>query len=86
MRVRTSRSADSFQVKTTIPAMTAAITAVLAFQLCGCAYQPPDGDHTCLGYLWMCERRWLGGGKEGCLRNFTAAAALFIWSLLAVCC
>ena len=61
MRVRTSRSEDSFQAKATMPAMTATITAVLAFQLCGCAYQPPDGDHTCLGYLWMCERRWLGG-------------------------
>ncbi|KAI1302940.1 ribonuclease III domain-containing protein [Xylaria venustula] len=32
--------------------MTAAKTAVLAFQLAGCAYQPPAGDQTCLGYLF----------------------------------
>lgn len=85
MRVRTSRSADAFQAKATMPAMTATITAVFALQLCGCAYHPPDGDHTCLGYLYTCERLCRGSaeGRVGCLLDFSAAAALFICSLLA---
>jgi len=31
--------------------MTPKKTNVLAFQFEGCAYQPPAGDQTCLGYL-----------------------------------
>lgn len=46
---RTSRSALTFQAIAVNPAMTNPNTAVLAFQLCGCAYQPPDGDQTCFG-------------------------------------
>ena len=33
-----------------MPTTTARHTAVFAFQLCGCAYQPPEGDQTCFGY------------------------------------
>jgi hypothetical protein len=57
--VRTSRSAEVFHASATTPAMTVIITAVFALQLCGCAYQPPEGDHTCLGYLvfLLCQRR-----------------------------
>lgn len=50
---RTSRSALSFQVKATRMELRARTTAVLAFQLAGCEYQPPLGDQTCLGYLSM---------------------------------
>lgn len=45
----TSRSALSFQAAAVMPTMTKPATAVLAFQLCGCAYQPPEGDQTCFG-------------------------------------
>lgn len=31
--------------------MTSPIIAVFDFQFAGCAYQPPAGDQTCLGYL-----------------------------------
>lgn len=34
-----------------IPIITAAMTAVFAFQFAGCEYHPPAGDQTCLGYL-----------------------------------
>ena len=34
-----------------MPITTIPITAVFAFQFAGCAYHPPDGDHTCFGYL-----------------------------------
>ncbi|KAI1823877.1 ribonuclease III domain-containing protein [Xylaria intraflava] len=34
-----------------MPRTTAKATAVFAFQLEGWAYQPPEGDQTCLGYL-----------------------------------
>ena len=34
-----------------IPNMTTIIIAVFVFQLAGCAYHPPAGDQTCLGYL-----------------------------------
>jgi len=44
---RTSLSALTFQATAVMPATTSAMTAVLAFQLCGCAYQPPAGDHIC---------------------------------------
>ena len=56
-----SRSALTLHVKVQMPAMTAAMMAVLAFQLAGCAYQPPDGDQTCLGYL----SNGRGGSVEG---------------------
>lgn len=46
-----SRSALMFHAIAVIPAMTTPIIAVFAFQLAGCAYQPPAGDQTCLGYL-----------------------------------
>lgn len=46
---RYSRSALSFQVNAVMPKMTRLKIAVLAFQLAGCAYQPPAGDQTCLG-------------------------------------
>lgn len=41
------------------PTTTAPKTAVFFFQLDGCAYQPPAGDQTCLGYLYVdCQPRW----------------------------
>ena len=43
-----------------MPKMTAPNTAVFAFQFVGWAYQPPDGDQTCLGYL----KSWLDGGRD----------------------
>lgn len=39
-----------FHAIAVIPIMTTPITAVFAFQLAGCAYHPPAGDQTCLGY------------------------------------
>lgn len=48
---RLSRSALRLQVTAITPTMAAPITAVLAFQLAGRAYQPPAGDQTSLGYL-----------------------------------
>lgn len=33
-----------------MPAMTPPMIMVFPFQLCGCPYQPPAGDQTCLGY------------------------------------
>lgn len=48
-----------------MPMMTTPMTAVFAFQLAGCAYHPPDGDQTCLGYLnegqWFPTDGWIGG-------------------------
>ncbi|PSR90657.1 ribonuclease III domain-containing protein [Coniella lustricola] len=35
-----------------MPRITAPKMAVFFCQLDGCAYQPPAGDQTCLGYLW----------------------------------
>lgn len=35
-----------------MPNMARPAAAVLAFQFFGWEYQPPAGDHTCLGYLW----------------------------------
>lgn len=46
-----SRSALRLNARAVMPRTTAMQTAVFAFQLEGCAYQPPDGDQTCLGYL-----------------------------------
>ncbi len=46
-----SRSALMLQTTAVMPKMTSPMTAVLAFQLAGCAYHPPAGDQTCLGYL-----------------------------------
>lgn len=51
LRANSSRSALNFHVTATMAAMTAPATIVLPFQLAGCAYQPPAGDQTCLGYL-----------------------------------
>ena len=47
--VRSSRSALMLHAIAVMPMMTPAIIAVLAFQFAGCAYHPPEGDHTCLG-------------------------------------
>ena len=44
-----SMSALIFHTTAVIPTMATMTTAVLAFQLAGWAYQPPDGDQTCLG-------------------------------------
>lgn len=45
-----SLSADTLQARKVIAAMTPPIIIVFPFQLCGCPYQPPAGDQTCLGY------------------------------------
>lgn len=49
--MRVSLSALTLQAIATTPTTTDAMTAVLAFQFAGCAYQPPAGDQMCLGYL-----------------------------------
>jgi hypothetical protein len=46
---RYSRSALIFHTMAVMPKMMTPKTAVLAFQLAGCVYQPPAGDQTCLG-------------------------------------
>ena len=58
--VLTSRSALTFHIKAVMPKMTTPKIAVFAFQFAGWAYQPPEGDQTCLGYLveWLECRRW----------------------------
>ena len=52
LRAQVSRSALNFQVTATIPNMTAPAMSVFPLQFAGWAYQPPAGDHTCLGYLF----------------------------------
>lgn len=47
----TSRSALSLKVRAAMPIMTPMKAAVFTFQFEGWAYQPPEGDQTCLGYL-----------------------------------
>lgn len=48
---RYSRFALNMKAMPAMLAMVRPTTAVLVFQLLGWAYQPPDGDQTCLGYL-----------------------------------
>jgi hypothetical protein len=47
---RCSLSADTLQARKVTAAMTPPMIKVFPFQLCGCPYQPPAGDQTCLGY------------------------------------
>lgn len=66
-----SRSALMLQAIATMPTMTAPITAVFDFQLAGCAYHPPEGDQTCLGYLMKSEyRRKRAVVEAECVRDF----------------
>ena len=58
--LRVSSCALLVHTKSVIPAITVAMTAVLAFQLPGCEYQPPVGDQTCLGYLGGVSKRRAG--------------------------
>ena len=51
LRAHVSLSALNFHVMATMPTMMPAATKVLALQFPGWAYQPPEGDQTCLGYL-----------------------------------
>lgn len=46
------------------PNMTTPIIAVFAFQLAGCAYHPPAGDQTCLGYLELNKPTRQNGGSK----------------------
>jgi hypothetical protein len=69
---RYSRFALTIQAIPTRLATTRPMAAVFAFQLAGWAYQPPDGDQTCLGYLrgsawrqWQQQRAHTGS----CLRR-----------------
>jgi hypothetical protein len=48
---RYSFCALTVQTMAVMPRRAAPMTAVLAFQFVGCAYQPPAGDQTCFGYL-----------------------------------
>lgn len=48
---RSSNSALMDHTTPIMPKITAPQIAVFLFQFLGCAYQPPDGDQTCLGYL-----------------------------------
>lgn len=66
-----SRSALMLQVIVTMPMITMPMTAVLAFQLAGCAYHPPDGDQTCLGYLMKGEY-WRKRTVKGCCIRYFA--------------
>jgi hypothetical protein len=61
---RYSRFALTIQTMPTMLVRTRPMTAVLPFQLLGCAYQPPAGDQTCLGYLRGRQRarQGIGGG------------------------
>jgi hypothetical protein len=54
---RYSRFALVIQAIPTMLPRTMPMTAVLAFQLAGWAYQPPAGDQTCFGYLWKLVER-----------------------------
>jgi hypothetical protein len=51
--VLVSLSALSFHINPVNPTITKPMTAVFAFQFDGCEYQPPAGDQTCLGYLFV---------------------------------
>lgn len=51
IRGLSSNSALIFHVIVQIPSITSDTIAVFIFQFAGCAYQPPAGDQTCLGYL-----------------------------------
>lgn len=55
IRVLSSSSALMLQTTAVIPNMMTVKTAVLDFQFLGCAYHPPAGDQTCLGYLVECQ-------------------------------
>lgn len=48
---RYSRLALRAQAIAVMPVRTPTMMAVFALQFAGCAYQPPAGDQTCLGYL-----------------------------------
>ena len=56
------------QTHAVMPTQTRPTIAVLRFQLGGCAYQPPAGDQTCLGYLGAVSEgagEALAGGAYG---------------------
>ena len=63
-------------------------TAVLPFQLPGCAYQPPAGDQTCLGYLGAVSGQRAGGRGMGGrrLRDLSSSAhcEVQVWRYLGV--
>ena len=64
---RCSRSALTLPTIRQMPTTTAPMTAVFCFQFAGCAYQPPAGDHTCLGYLFQLAKEvhiWLANGDS----------------------
>jgi hypothetical protein len=48
-----SLSALTLHAIAVIPTTTPSMIAVFARQFLGCAYQPPAGDQTCLGYLFV---------------------------------
>lgn len=68
---RYSRLALAMKATPTIPVRTRPMTAVLPFQLAGCAYQPPAGDQTCFGYLtrsvWCHVNHWRRVRTGSCL-------------------
>src|SRR5690242_19457166 len=61
---RYSRCAETDQAMPTMLTRTRPTTAVLPFQLAGCAYQPPAGDQTCLGHLWAVSGRARGRARH----------------------
>lgn len=75
LRDQVSRSALNFHVTAKTPAMTTPAMSVLALQFAGCAYQPPDGDHTCLGYLHRGHEHLSGEMcRRGYSRDFSSTA------------
>lgn len=50
--LRYSSSPSIFHTIAVMPITARPAMAVLRFQLAGCAYQPPEGDQTCFGYLF----------------------------------
>lgn len=63
MRGRCSICALMLQRMAPMPKRAAPAIRVLPFQLAGCEYQPPAGDHTCFGYL-LIQRTAVSYGRH----------------------
>lgn len=89
-----SLSALKFHAIAVTPKTTPSMMAVFARQFLGWAYQPPEGDQMCLGYLYVA--RWLAFGgvsllvRENCTYGTLApppmsACVGFIVAIWCVC-
>lgn len=77
MRGRSSSFALAVHAMAAIPKTQAPINSVLAFQLAGCEYHPPAGDHTCLGYLYGGQSS--GVPIEGAIDVRDLASGAYSW-------